>query len=703
VKIPAKLAAAALVLLAVGVPVLETWEALFLAASWLAIVFGTCRAGRWRSVAALTVVVAVVGLKVLLPRANIAEAHNAFLVIGEGEALERGLPVQIFRSWKAHLDAFYPEPARAEGQAPVSYQWRQPEHAPSALFTASSDAIWRRPIFTRQVDAIEFRSLGEVRGGFANESSYKAPYTNLYNFWNGDLQRQSMPFYVMYRLTRASVGSGLAWKGQLFWERADGTFDEIVHANGVASRTIEPQDAGKRVYAAFFPARTPDMYFALAPSLTLRLAGWAEAFLGLAGGLAVLMLMVRPQWSGYLTALVLFSAGYLKMARFSQIGVEYLGRTYPPNWGGDDGMAFDGWGRAMAMLARRGEIVEAFKGAEPVYWFTPGMRYVRMVEKLIFGDTNHLHALILACLPIVIFYLTRHLIGSRWALWAWLMAATFCVMPVGNLSFLQYIAYANAGYAEAAAAGLFFLGLTLMLRTQPAWGGAPRAPAVVWMAGAALAASVFVRPNLVLAVAWLGVAYLWASWRRRDWGVMLAVSLGLVVALWMPFHNWFYGGELYLISRSGATISVPLGVGDYVSALGDMARGIESQARTATGAQLRGWLGGPAYSAYRGAIPWAATAHTVNLLALAIVCWLALRWVSGGLREQPALGVVAVAAICAHIPMLFIFSTSPRYAVIGWDLSLILLFASLVRWQMLVRDVAGIPRQIDVVPHLMRR
>jgi hypothetical protein len=62
-----------------------------------------------------------------------------------------------------------------------------------------------------------------------------------------------------------------------------------------------------------------------------------------------------------------------------------------------------------------------------------------------------------------------------------------------------------------------------------------------------------------------------------------------------------------------------------------------------------------------------------------------------------------VAAICAQVPMLFIFSTSPRYAVIGWDLSLILLFASLIRWQMLVRDVAGNSRQISSAPQLMRR
>ena len=60
-RTPTKLAVAFLVLLAVGVPVLETWEALLLAALWLGIVFGACRPGRWRLAAAAAIVAAVAG------------------------------------------------------------------------------------------------------------------------------------------------------------------------------------------------------------------------------------------------------------------------------------------------------------------------------------------------------------------------------------------------------------------------------------------------------------------------------------------------------------------------------------------------------------------------------------------------------------------------------------------------------------------
>src|SRR5438874_2997343 len=102
-----KMIAGALLVLAAGVPLLETWEALFLAAGLLALVTGTCRKEWWRLGAAVALVIAVIGIKAVLPRADIAEAHNAFLVIDDGEPLQQGLPAEVFRSWRAQFDSLY--------------------------------------------------------------------------------------------------------------------------------------------------------------------------------------------------------------------------------------------------------------------------------------------------------------------------------------------------------------------------------------------------------------------------------------------------------------------------------------------------------------------------------------------------------------------------------------------------------------------
>src|SRR5471030_644831 len=106
----------------------------------------------------------------------------------------------------------------------------------------------------------------------------------------------------------------------------------------------------------------------------------------------------------------------------------------------------------------------------------------------------------------------------------------------------------------------------------------------------------------------------------------------------MPFHNWYYGRELYLISKSGSTISVPLGPNDYLTAAGDILRGrMNTHAIAITSAQLKGWLGGPVFI---GAdVEWlAGPAHVLNLLALALCCWTALRWLVPG-TYRTAIGV----------------------------------------------------------------
>jgi hypothetical protein len=360
--------------------------------------------------------------------------------------------------------------------------------------------------------------------------------------------------------------------------------------------------------------------------------------------------------------------------------IEYLGRTYPPQSGGDDGLVHDGHGRLMAMLAGRGEVAEALKGIEPVYWFTPGTRYVRMFEKLIFGDTNHLFALQLAAFPIVVFYVMRPLVGVGWA---WVMTAFFMLLPAGNVSFLQYMTYARVGYGEAWGSALFLAGTALLFRTQPRWGGVDDRTSHVWCAGAALAASMFIRPNLALAVVWLAIAYAWASWADRQLWRIAVLALGLGLALWMPFHNWVYGREFYLISKSGATLSVPLGVGDYAKATAAALTGSHTRETDVVASQIKGWLLDPGFVG-SGVPAWAdIPARIVRLISLIVTAWIALKWLAGRLVGETALGVLAMAALFAHAPLLFVFNTYYRYAVLAWDLSLLVLFVAVVRRPMM--------------------
>ena len=324
----------------------------------------------------------------------------------------------------------------------------------------------------------------------------------------------------------------------------------------------------------------------------------------------------------------------------------------------------------MALLAGGGNVPEALRGFEDIYWFTPGTRYVRMLEKLIFGDTNLLFALVMAFAPVVLFQLIRTIAGTRWA---WAVTAFFCVVPAGNLSFVQYLANAKLGYGEAIAGMLFIGALATVLPRLPQHAGESPSAALTF-AGAALAVSMFIRPNFALAVVWLALYFSWVSWRRRALWPVAALGLGLALALWMPFHNWHYGHRFFLIARSATEYSLPITPSHYLTAASDILRSdFDSATVVLVSQQLRGWLWQPGFVIRPELRTLAWALHLLKLAALAVTCWTVVLWAIGRLRDRRALGVIAVAALLAHVPMLFTYSTHYRYAMLGWDLSLVVL------------------------------
>jgi hypothetical protein len=297
-----------------------------------------------------------------------------------------------------------------------------------------------------------------------------------------------------------------------------------------------------------------------------------------------------------------------------------------------------------------------------------------MIEKLIFGDTNLLYGVVIACIPLAVLALCRRFVTARRALGTTVL---LLLLPVGNFSFANYLANAGLGYSEALGCGLFLTGLALLIRAQPTWGGTKSLPLAA-AAGALLAASMIVRPNFALAVAWCGAACAWSSLRRGDVRSSIAVSAGLALALWMPFHNWFYGGEFYLVGRT-QSLWLALGVGDYTRATIEVLDGRPDSAGVMrVSQQLRAWLGGPGFVDREWLMPLAWATHVVKLGALLVTAWVAVQFAVRSRSIRPPLGVMAVAALLAHVPMLFIWETPARYAMLAWDLCLLVL---LVNWR----------------------
>jgi hypothetical protein len=660
-----------------GVPMVELWQMLVLLTACIALACSHIRLTWKRAAASVAVIIAVAGTRSLLPAAAIQEGHNIFLVASDDHVLRGGLPPAIYEEWRELFEAQYPL-----HENPEAVWHRTP---PLTLFASSSDALWSGARYSRAVDAIGFDNLGEFRGGFVNDLRY--------NFVGGDpltLTRGfqvDLPFFVMYELSPAVAGSTLRWRGTVYWQRADGSFEKIVHLRE-SSRTISAADAGRRIYAFHLPApltatfweKTEEapratalaMHLDLGPRLVV--ARVANHALGLLGILALFLLLTHLETRSFITALAVTTAALVMMAvviHFSN--GKFLGAAYPPHGGGDDGLSHESTGRNMARLFMGGDWKAALRGEQSVYWDTPGMRHFRFAEKILFGDTNLGYAAFVALLPWFVYLLVKRLTTARWAL-AGCLIFLFC--PLGSLSFIQYIQNAKLGYAEAVGFGLFTLGSYLLVRSQPRWRGM-QDPVSAFLGGACLAAAMFVRPNLALAVPVLGLFFVAASWRDRDTRSILAAAAGLACALWMPLHNYAYGGQFVLISAAGSSISIPVGPMTYIRAVSEAIGGnVEGDNVTTVTRQVTGWL----TAQPRLPVAWLQVLTGIflwlRLATLAVAVFVAVRFS----RRGDPLAAFAWSTLAVHVPMLFVFASAQfRYAMIGWDLSAIVALVLLAR------------------------
>jgi hypothetical protein len=665
-------------LLIIDVPILDTWKSIAIVVLWLAIIFSDLNINKRSLVIALITIISIIVIKHNLPKANISEGHNVFKFIDDNEVLESGIPSKIFDNWKKQFNDLYPLNSNLDDN---QQQWLESGFIPKSLYAKSSDSIWRKAKYSRQVDSINFSNLGNFRGGFANNSAD--------NYWKGEMLREWMPFFVMYEFSKSSVGSSILWNGQAFWELEGGNYEEIVHKD-LKQKKITINDVGKKIYLIFFPKLTnPKSASDNSGIVSLKLSSklyfyyFAGELLTIIGLSLILFRVLRLKTANWAKVSIIFCLSYFLLTLFLSVSEgKYLGKEYPPHGGGDDGLVFDSWGREMAMLVKSGDIVEAMKGGESIYWFTPGTRYFRMVEKLIFGDTNHGYALISAFIPVLIYYLVSHFVGSAWA---WRVLLLFLLIPSGGFSYLYLLILAKLGYGETLASFLYLLGLLLLLKIQPSWGGSYKYTfPVAWFSGFFLALSMFVRPNFSIAVVFLGGLYVLKTVFQKKYKFAMSFILGLSVALWMPFHNWFYGGEFYLISKSGSNLLITFNIFDYINVLVNY---LQSGMVTPKGYELiehtKAWAFNPGHVPHSSINWFSWLMLVVKLSGLLLLFWISLGVMRKTLENDKGLAIVSISTLLLFAPILFVMIsefTSQRYISLAWDLSVMILIIFLIKY-----------------------
>ncbi|HEY6994984.1 MAG TPA: hypothetical protein VH397_14830 [Xanthobacteraceae bacterium] len=647
-----KLAALVLVIVALGLPINDLFRYAVLVVATVIVVAGMVspRRGPWLGATA-AVALGVVG-QIAFPAPRIEEGHNIFLLDAPGGALEAGLPAEAFRFMAAEFDAKYPRTRRCD---PAQDGCWRGQAFPAQAFAFSADGVYGRPAYSRRVTGIDFADPVWLRLGFINELGYN---------WNSqvsDLDRASrerrslalvhrwkleMPWFVMYRFPAAFVGSALCWRGEVLWEGAEEHFETISHAS-MQCRTLAPADIGRRIFGV---AIARDLAMQLLPTAQVRLRQLAEPALAAIAALAVLGLLVRVR-ARRLALPFALAAITLIVVFFDD--ASFLGGVRPFD-SGDDGLVYDGYARTMLRELIAGDVAGALQGGEKVFYFTPGLRYLRVIEHLIFGESYLGYLSLVLLLPFLVFAMFRRFLPLRWAL---ALVVLFAAVPIGVLfgsSLVQYVKWAARGFADPAAYTFFLAAFVLLVRQACS---EPRDRfAAAFGPGLLFALALFVRPNVAPAagilLAGAGLAALW----QRHYSRLTGLCIGFAPVFGMALHNWFYGGAWVPFTSTaahpGALVMPPSA---YLAALAELARlDVTGEHVVRALRQIAAWLAGPSESAIMAPLNAAALVVLVRMAAWSEV--------------DPWLRLTAGATLVQHCVGLF-YATAGRYYYLTWLLT----------------------------------
>jgi hypothetical protein len=636
-----------------GLPINDHYRYGLLVLAVVPIFIGTvsCEPKAW--IAAIAVVVVAVIGQLLLASPRIDEGHNVFLPGGPDRALERGLPGEVYRHFADVFDKQYPTAQRC--RSAVDGCWQNSGY-PDRAFAFSADGIFHKSLMSRSVTAIDFADPIWLRLGFINEIRYNwSPASDIQRarrdrrFWMG-LHRWhlTMPWFEAISLPAPMIGSELCWRGELMWEGADEHFSVLADH---ACRTISEADVGRRIFGIGIKPDTLAMR--LMPPLTLRLLHLANSGLVLAAVFALIGTLVRFKLRRVILPYIFIG---LAIAVIAVDDASFLGGIRPFD-GGDDGLAYDGWGRLILQKLLAGDFYGALEGNEKVFYYGgPGLRYFRALEHIMFGESFLGYLSLILTLPFLVFAIFKRFFITRTAL---AFVLIFLAVPVGALfgsTFFQYAEWAARGFADPAAAVMFLAGFVCLVGRKKSSPDARFGPACG--AGFLFALSLWLRPNLAPGVAvflgYAGLAALWECEIRR----LAGMCIGFLPVVGMALHNWYFGG-VFVPFSSNATIAeaLPMPPAAYVAALGEALRLNFFGEHIQRGMmQLARWLAGPSESLFM--VP-------LHVAAVGVLVRVALKrhfdlWIR----------LTAWTSLALHAVPLFYLSAG-RYYYVSWFLTML--------------------------------
>ncbi len=229
--------------------------------------------------------------------------------------------------------------------------------------------------------------------------------------------------------------------------------------------------------------------------------------------------------------------------------------------GGYDGFVHGGHPYSMLEAVIKGDWCMAIQSPEAVFYYMPGMRYVRFFEIMIFGDAYPLQVTLLLFTPVIYYRFFKELLKAKWALIVCFIMAIGMFNPIG-LDFHSHINSLAMLYGEGFAYACLMGGLVMLLK-----GINCRSTGLGCFCLFTIA--MCIRPNLLFFVGCLALAYFFftifgCATKKNKFTDLLGLSPFLLI----PLHNIYFGNQwVPLTTASQIPENMPLTPKMYLDGL----------------------------------------------------------------------------------------------------------------------------------------
>ena len=475
----------------------------------------------------LIVLILTISLSYIFNKKTIIENHAIFLPSVNNQDLYLNENDQIFRLL---INDFYK--AYSENDLNCKNQlsgcWKDIKL--NKIYSRSFDQIkFGDQDYSRKVNSINHSNISNARLGNINNLELTW-YNNPDYWWDKDkpnkIKRINAPYIIQYDfMDEKYTKSKICWKGKAI-------INDQSHI--IYNKEIKCQKIDKNFKILFFSFDNI-LEVKLKKSVTIIIIDLVFEIIKILSLIILIYFLIQRIDFFKLTNYLLISVFSTFALIYTIITKKEFSFGYQPLQAGMDGLVHEGYGRNMYENFLNYNFIEVLKGAENIYYFMPGLRYVTFLEKLFFGDNHFGLYLILIFFPIIFYiFFLKFKFNKMFAI---LLILFFIIIKIPHLgfSYQHYVRNLLTVYPETLAIFSFLLCSIFLFKKN------------YFVSGLFCAIMVFLRPNYLPVFLTINFYNLLISLKEKDNKRLSTFLFGSSFVFLMLLHNYIFGGKALIL------------------------------------------------------------------------------------------------------------------------------------------------------------